>query len=315
MSLFRDTLRPPSIASDEAVRRYVEALRPSLDPDPLFRRRLRGVVVNRFVATREGIAPPDRTAVRGRAMGRIGRASLYASVMLAASVGTAMAASQAALPGDLLYSLKRQVETLRWQALPAQFHDELAIYVLTERVNELGQLAEAGRWVEAATLAGPIGDAYQLVEETGGAAADGVVGARKETLNAILARLPERAQAAVAQAMGNAPGLTSEPGSTEGASASGGGDGNGSTAGSTNDGGGNDDDTTAGGSNSNGGGNDGGPNQGGDPSHEPAKQGGDQVGGPDDDGKKAQDDSKKVPIDRPPPAGPPQEEASPSASP
>ena len=60
MSLFNDTLRPPAILSDQAVERYLAAIRAEIEPDPFFRRRLRGQVMNRFVATREGMiaAPP-----------------------------------------------------------------------------------------------------------------------------------------------------------------------------------------------------------------------------------------------------------------
>ena len=57
MSLFRDSLRPPPIASEDALRRYHEIVRAEIEPDPLFRRRLRGLVTNQFVAIREGAAP------------------------------------------------------------------------------------------------------------------------------------------------------------------------------------------------------------------------------------------------------------------
>ncbi len=55
MSLFNRALRPPPIASDDAIERYLVALRSQVQPDPLFRRRLRSDVVNRFVAAREGM--------------------------------------------------------------------------------------------------------------------------------------------------------------------------------------------------------------------------------------------------------------------
>ncbi|MEO6295416.1 MAG: hypothetical protein ABIP01_01290, partial [Candidatus Limnocylindria bacterium] len=110
MSLFRDSLRPPPLASDAAVRRYLELIRAELEPDPLFRRRLRGEVVNRFVAAREGLEQPAR---RPSAMGKLGRAVLYSSFALAMSAGGVMAASQQALPGDVLYSLKLRIEALR----------------------------------------------------------------------------------------------------------------------------------------------------------------------------------------------------------
>ena len=110
-------------------------------------------------------------------MGRIGRASLVASLALAASVGSVMAASQGAIPGDLLYPLKRQVESLRVRILPPDLQDELAAYVLTERVSELGRLADAGEWALAVTLTEPIAAAIAELESLGGAAdIDGVLG-------------------------------------------------------------------------------------------------------------------------------------------
>ena len=62
MSLFTNPIRPAPIASDAAVRRYIDAIRRQIEPDPLYRRRLRGEVVNRFVAQKQGVA---LTAVRG----------------------------------------------------------------------------------------------------------------------------------------------------------------------------------------------------------------------------------------------------------
>ncbi len=190
MSIFR-TDPPLTRSSDEAVARYLEALRPSLEPDPLFKRRLRGVVVNQFVAAREGLAGHPGTPRRSSQMGRIGRASLVASLALAASVGSVMAASQGAIPGDLLYPLKRQVESLRVRILPPDLQDELAAYVLTERVSELGRLADAGEWALAATLTEPIAAAIAELESLGGAAdVDGVLGAQLQALNGIVSRMP-----------------------------------------------------------------------------------------------------------------------------
>ena len=64
MSLFRTSLRPPAILSDEAIERYVEAIRHELQPDPLYRRRLRGMVLNRYVAAREGAIASVRPRAR-----------------------------------------------------------------------------------------------------------------------------------------------------------------------------------------------------------------------------------------------------------
>ena len=116
MSLFTNPIRPAPLASDAAVRRYVEAIRQQIEPDPLYRRRLRGQVVNRFVARKRGI---DLTGPRRPSrMGALGRACLYASFALAVTVTGVMAASDAAIPGDVLYPLKRSIEEMRFDVLP-----------------------------------------------------------------------------------------------------------------------------------------------------------------------------------------------------
>ncbi len=116
MSLFNRTLRPPPTASDEAIARSLAALRSEVRHDPLFQRRLRSDVVNRFVAAREGIGSSGRTGIgRGR-MGQLGRACLYASCTFALSAASVLAASQEALPGEFLYPLKQRIEQLpRWR--------------------------------------------------------------------------------------------------------------------------------------------------------------------------------------------------------
>ena len=179
MSLFRDSLCPPPLASDEAVRRYLDAIRALLDPDPLFRRRLRGVVVNHFVAGREGVAQPER---RASEMGRIGRACLYASVALALSVGGVMGASRGALPGEFLYSVKLQMEGLRVALMPAHLHDDLAVARLSERINELGPLTAAGDGLHAASLANAISEGYDELAALGvtDVAAEGMLAQRLE---------------------------------------------------------------------------------------------------------------------------------------
>jgi hypothetical protein len=206
MSLFRDSLRPPPLASDEAVRRYLVAIRAQLEPDPLFKRRLRGVVVNHFVAAREGVAQPER---RASGMGRIGRACLYASVALALSVGGVMGASRGALPGELLYSVKLQMEDLRVAILPAHLQDDLAVSRLSERINELGRLTAAGDWFHAASLAGAISDGYHELDALGvtDVAAEGMLAQRLEVLEGLMDRLPPEAEAAIDRAMQPAPGL------------------------------------------------------------------------------------------------------------
>jgi hypothetical protein len=196
MNLFPQSVRRASLPPDEAILRRLEAMRDHAEPDPLFRRRLRGSVVNQFVALREGhAAPRPRTA----SMGRLGRAVLYASVALAFSVTGAVAASQHALPGDALYAMKRQIEALRLEVLPSTLHDELTAAMLGERVAELGRLAEAGEWELAEALAAPIEDEYRQLVELGasGAAVDRSLESRITVLAALVDRLPERARVVI----------------------------------------------------------------------------------------------------------------------
>lgn len=143
----RSRIRPPRPDADEEIEQWLAGRARGLDPDPLFRRRLRGQLLNGFVANREG----RRRELRR--MGRLGRACLYASVLLAASVSGVMALSDQALPGDALYPLKRQIEALRFQVLPARLHDDLSMAVLTERVDEMRRLADAGDWTAVTEVA------------------------------------------------------------------------------------------------------------------------------------------------------------------
>jgi hypothetical protein len=207
MSLFRDSVRPPPLASDAALRQYIEFVRADIEPDPLFRRRLRGMVTNRLVAAREGGLPATRS--RGRAMGRVGRAGLYASVALVASVGVTMAASLSAVPGDPLYGVKLRVEELRVMALPAEFRDDLAIYALSERIDELGRLAQAGKIQQADALLDAI-EAQIAVVAAMDIAADtesGLLSSRLEVLDTLVDRLPPKVQQAVERAMAGSPGI------------------------------------------------------------------------------------------------------------
>jgi len=225
MSLFTNPIRPAPIASDAAVRRYLDVIRREIEPDPLYRRRLRGEVVNRFVAQKRGMVLTGRR--RTNRMGALGRACLYASFALAVSVTGVMAASDAAIPGDVLYPLKRGIEAMRLEVLPAQYRDELAAYALSERIGELSQLVEAGDLARASTLAGPIHDAYeQAVAESDDA---GLLANRIDRqlawLEQVASGLPEQARATIARAMAGAPelvqawesagpGLDDEPGTS-----------------------------------------------------------------------------------------------------
>jgi hypothetical protein len=204
VSLFRSSLRPPAILSDEAVERYLSALRATVEPDPLFRRRLRTEVMNRYVAAREG-----HVAARAmpRRMGRLGRAVLYASFTLAVSFTSVMAASEEAIPGDVLYPLKRQVEELRAQVVPAHLQDELAAYVLAERIQELGRLTDNGSWAAAVVLAEEVSADYRAYVAAVPNHAAGAVAQYVAALNGLLDGLPAAARAAVEIGLAGMPGI------------------------------------------------------------------------------------------------------------
>jgi hypothetical protein len=193
MSVFRGTIRPPAVLSDEAIDRYLTEIRARLDPDPLFRRRLRGVVMNHYVAGREGMV----AAPRHRGMGRLGRAVLYASFTLALSATTVLAASREALPGDPLYALKRQVEDLRFEVLPADLHDDLAAYALAERIEELARLAERGDWAMVESLAITVERDFAAFVASNDADRTESSDMHLTVLNGLLDRLPDPARDAV----------------------------------------------------------------------------------------------------------------------
>ena len=199
-------LRLEPLPGEEAVRRYV-AIHRDLEVDPLFRRRLRSTVMNRFVAQREGEAIAE--GPRTRRMGRLGRACLWATLATALSVGGVMAASDASVPGDLLYPLKRSIEEMRIEVAPAHRHDELALYALTERIDELSRLIEAGATSRATALASSIREAYARLAESSNGAAVGTdrIASQLTRLVAVLDRAPVGARRAIERAMGGAPGL------------------------------------------------------------------------------------------------------------
>jgi hypothetical protein len=208
MSAVPRPARPGSLTGDDAVRRYVEAIRRDIEPDPMFRRRLRGTVVNRFVAQREGVVLVLPSPL-GRRTGTLGRACLYASFALAMSVGGVMAASESAIPGDLLYPLKRSIEEMRMEVAPAHLRDDLAAYALGERVDELSRLVERGALVRAATFAATVEASYEELVATAGddALASERLEAQVAHLDEVLDQAPERAREAIVNAMSGAPGL------------------------------------------------------------------------------------------------------------
>jgi hypothetical protein len=203
--------RQPMLPDDPLTRRIDRAVR-RLEPDPLYRRRLRGEVLNRYVATREGMLAQPR---RQRDMGRLGRAVLYASVLSAGSVTAVGAASQEALPGDPLYAVKRQLEEVRMRVAPAYLHDDLAVLMLDERVEELQTLAAAGRWSEIGAAAHAVAAAERNLGAMGVHLDAARVSVHVAVLEAVLAHAPSAAagglQEAIAASSGPHPASATPP--------------------------------------------------------------------------------------------------------
>lgn len=177
---------------EERIARAIAAIRADLEPDPLFERRLRSQVLGRYVAAREGAGVPEG-ARSTKQMGRLGRAVLYASFVLGLSVTSVMAASQQAVPGDVLYPLKRDIEALRHRVLPQEFEAVLLRTELTARLDELAAVAERGDRAAVSALADEVHQSYgEVIELTAGSPQNLVV------LDALLERLPEPARAAIA---------------------------------------------------------------------------------------------------------------------
>ena len=145
--LDRILARGPEFPGDPVITARIERHLRRVQPDPLFRRRLRSVVVNRYVATREGLAmPATARPVMRRQMGMLGRGVLYASLLTTMAVTAVGAASQDSLPGDALYGVKLELEQVRMQLAPAALRDDLAAMALDKRLDEVEALASAGRW-------------------------------------------------------------------------------------------------------------------------------------------------------------------------
>jgi hypothetical protein len=191
--------------AERAIRLSVDAATRGTTVDPLFRRRLRGRVLNSYVAAREGVARPS---TRGRSMGTIGRASLYASIAMMLSVGGVMAGAGAAMPGDLLYPVKRQLEEVREAVLPAHFRDELAAAAFAQRVHELSRLIDAGEMARANALLPDVRASFEALAALRPATDDDSTLSRQlSVLAGLLERLPEPAANALERALQQAPGL------------------------------------------------------------------------------------------------------------
>jgi hypothetical protein len=165
-----------------------------LEPDALYRHRLRGAVLNHYVATREGLVQPPR---RPRAMGAVGRGVLYASLAVALAAGTAGAAAAESLPGDPLYPVKLQFEEIRLQIAPPAMRADLMAMALGERLDELEELARAGRWSQIAGVARAVAEAEERLAGARGApglAAVEELSRRAAALEALVDTAPAAAQ-------------------------------------------------------------------------------------------------------------------------
>ncbi|HET6380344.1 MAG TPA: hypothetical protein VFH63_04825 [candidate division Zixibacteria bacterium] len=200
--------RPASVPVDvpgvPAIdRRVVDAVRrasASLEPDPLFRRRLRAQVVNLHLVVRDEVP----ASAQRRRMGRLGRAVLNASVLLALGVTAVGAASQEALPGDPLYGVKLRLEEIRMQVAPESVRPILLRLAMVERAEELGALAAAGRWSSVAAAAERVVHLERQLVGSGaavsGPAAESI--RRAETvLLQVMASAPEAARPGLEQAL------------------------------------------------------------------------------------------------------------------
>jgi hypothetical protein len=193
--------REPAVKPDDPIARMIARTSGHLRPARDFRWRLRGRVLNRFVAAREGLVVE---APRNAQMGRIGRAVLYASVGLAISVSAVGAASTSALPGDPLYGVKRQVEELRMEIAPPSARPMLAAMALEERLSEVERLAASGNWARAELAEQEVDAAVATVRGFGGSLpADQIAQLAHHTqvLTELLTSAPASARAGLQRAL------------------------------------------------------------------------------------------------------------------
>jgi hypothetical protein len=194
--------RQPSATPDDPILRMIARTSGRIRPARPYRWRLRGRLLNQYVAVREGLMPP--AVPRRTRMGTLGRAVLFASLGLAISVSAVGAASSGALPGDPLYAVKLQVEELRIQIAPPSVRPALAAAALEERLSEVELLAAAGSWDRVALGEHEVDGAVAELRGLGGSlTADQVIGLEHHTqvLTALLARAPAAAQAGLERAL------------------------------------------------------------------------------------------------------------------
>jgi hypothetical protein len=186
---------------DEAVMQQLARSLKQLEPDALYRRRLRGAILNRYVATREGLVQAPR---QRREMSVLGRGVLYASLAVALSVSAAGAVAAASLPGDLLYPVKLQLEDVRLQMASPSMRADLLAMQLDERLDELELLAANGDWADVAVaaqgaaaaeerLALAAGDPQQVVVDA--------IGQHTAVLEALITTAPTSARQGLQQAI------------------------------------------------------------------------------------------------------------------
>jgi hypothetical protein len=151
---------------DEAFAESLERSLGRLEPDGLYRSRLRGAVLNHYVAMREGLVQAPR---RPRVMGALGRGVLFASLAVTLAASATGAAAAESLPGDPLYPVKLQFEEIRLQIAPHAMRADLMAMALDERLDELEALARAGRWSQVAGLAQHVAAAEERLAGATGA--------------------------------------------------------------------------------------------------------------------------------------------------
>ena len=156
---------PPEPPDESTVAR-LRAVMAELDPDPLFRRRLRGRLLNNYVAVHEGMRPAPTSASR---TGMVRRAALYAALTVAVGATAVGAASRNALPGDPLYGAKMAIEQLQMELAPAGVKPALQAASAEERLDELAQLAARGDWTHAAASTRQVAAELQGIQAAGGA--------------------------------------------------------------------------------------------------------------------------------------------------
>jgi hypothetical protein len=100
---------------------------------------------------------------------------LYASLLTAVSATAVGAAAQQSLPGDVLYGVKLELESIRMELAPADMRDDLAAMALDERLDEVEALAAAGRWSQMDAAVAAVERAQKVLAALSQPANDGSV--------------------------------------------------------------------------------------------------------------------------------------------